>query len=185
MEQIERIERLGGGVAIQDRMVFAGELFAERYGAEAAATAPPLRELLASGVPLAAGTDATRVSSHNPWLSLYWMVSGKTVGGTALRPPEQRLSRVEALRLYTAGSAWLSGEENCKGTLEPGRLADLAVLTDDCFAVPEESIRGIESVLTIVGGVPVYGAAEYADLAPPPPLVVPVWSPVAEFGGYH
>jgi predicted amidohydrolase YtcJ len=113
------------------------------------------------------------------------MVSGKTVGGTVLRPPEQRLSRVEALRLYTAGSAWLSGEEHRKGTLEPGRLADLAVLTEDYFAVPEESIRGIESVLTIVGGVPVYGVGELADLAPLPPPVVPAWSPVAEFGGYQ
>ena len=184
-EQIQAIQRLGGGIAIQNRMAFAGELFVERYGEAAAASAPPLRALLESGIPLAAGTDATRVSSHNPWLSLYWMVSGRTVGGTVLYPPENRLTRTEALRLYTTGGAWLSGEEDRKGALMPGRFADLAVLSDDYFSVPEESIRSIESVLTIVAGEVVYGAEPYAELAPELPPVLPEWSPVARFGGYR
>lgn len=184
-DQIQRVQRLGGGIAIQNRMAFAGEQFLERYGAQATASAPPLRALLESGIPLGAGTDATRVSSHNPWLSLYWMVAGRSVGGTVLYPPEQRLSRLEALRLYTVGSAWLSGEEELKGTLQPGRLADLAVLSADYFGVPEEEIRDIESVLTLVGGEPVHAAGPYAALAPELPEPLPEWSPVRAFGGYR
>jgi predicted amidohydrolase YtcJ len=183
-DQIQRIQRLGGGVAVQDRMAFAGEFFLERYGKAAAANAPPLRKLLEAGIPVGAGSDATRVSSHNPWVSLYWMVSGKTIGGTVLYPPEQRLTRTEALRLYTVGSAWLSGEESRKGTLKPGQYADLAVLSADYFTVPEESIRSIESVLTIVGGQPVYAANPYADLSPKLPAAAPSWSPVGHMGGY-
>ncbi len=183
-DQIQRIQRLGGGVAIQNRMAFAGEFFRERYGEEVTAAAPPLRRLVDSGIPLGAGTDATRVSSHNPWLSLYWMVSGRTVGGAELYPAENRLTRLEALRLYTAGSAWLSGEEGSKGTLKPGMFADFAVLSADYFTVPVEDLRTIESVLTVVGGEPVYGAGPYAELSPALPEPSPAWSPVGTFGGY-
>jgi predicted amidohydrolase YtcJ len=184
-DQIQRIQRLGGGIAIQDRMAFAGEYFVERYGAERAASAPPLRRLLESGVPLGCGTDGTRVSSYNPWLSLQWLVTGRTVGGTQLYPPENRLSRSEALRLYTSGSAWFSGDEQRRGTLRPGQCADFAVLSADYFSVPEGRIGGIESVLTVVGGAPVFGAGPFAGLVPPAPPVSPAWSPVAAFGGYH
>ena len=183
---IARIKRLGGGVAVQDRMAFAGEYYVARYGKAAAATAPPLRKLLASGVPMGAGTDLTRVASYNPWLSLYWMVSGKTVGGTELYPPENRLTREEALRLYTLGSAWFSGEEALKGRLAPGQLADLAILSADYLSVPEEQIKEIEAVLTILGGDVVYAAAPFEAFAPPAlPPVMPAWSPVAHFGGYQ
>jgi predicted amidohydrolase YtcJ len=88
---------------------------------ERAASAPPLRMLLGSGIPLGCDTDATRVSSYNPWLAMHWLVSGRTVGDTQLYPPENRLTRTEALRLYTSGSAWFSGDESRKGTLELGR----------------------------------------------------------------
>ena len=91
-ENIARMKKMGGGIAVQNRMAFAGEIFAERYGKDAAANAPPLREMLKAGIPVGAGTDATRVSSHNPWLSLYWLVTGKTVGGTQLAAPENRLT---------------------------------------------------------------------------------------------
>ncbi|MEC9373287.1 MAG: amidohydrolase, partial [Planctomycetota bacterium] len=93
---IERVKALGGGIAVQNRMAFAGEYFLERYGAERAASAPPLRRLVESGVPLGLGTDSTRVSSYNPWLSLAWAVTGKSVGGTQLLSEENRLSREEA-----------------------------------------------------------------------------------------
>jgi hypothetical protein len=112
------------------------------------------------------------------------MVTSKTVGGTALHDESARLLREEALRLYTHGSAWFSGEDDRKGTLEPGRFADLAVLSEDFFTVEEDGIRGIESDLTIVGGRIVHGTGEYANLAPPLPPVAPDWSPVARFGGY-
>ncbi len=184
-QNLARVKALGGGIAVQDRMAFAGEIFAERYGAEAAANAPPLRAMLRAGIPVGAGTDATRVSSHNPWLSLYWLVTGRSVGGTQLASPENRLSRQEALRLYTLGSAWFSGEESVKGALAPGRYADFAILSADYFAVPDEEIRTIESVLTVVGGDAVYAAEPFAALAPAPlPPVSPAWSPVATFGGY-
>lgn len=191
-QNIERIKRLGGGIAVQNRMAFAGEYYAERYGKEAAVSAPPLRKLLDSGVPMGAGTDLTRVSSYNPWLSLYWMVSGKTVGGTELYPEESRLTREEALRLYTVGSAWFSGEEAVKGRIAAGQLADFAILSADYLSVPEEQIKDIEAVLTVLGGEVVYAAkggpfdALGEGLTPPPlPPVSPAWAPVAHFGGYQ
>ncbi len=181
---IERVKALGGGIAVQDRLAFQGEYFIERYGATAAAHSPPIRKMLALGVPVGAGTDATRVASYNPFVSLYWLVTGKTVGGTALYPEVNRLERMEALRLYTVGSSWFSGEEGKKGAIVPGQLADLAVLSAAYFSIPEEEIKRLESVLTIVGGKVVYGAGEFARLAPPPLPVTPNWSPVATYGGY-
>jgi predicted amidohydrolase YtcJ len=182
---IERVKALGGGIAVQDRMAFQGEYFLDRYGKQAAEHAPPIRRMLAAGLPVGAGTDATRVSSYNPFVSLYWLVAGKTVGGTPLYSEANRLDRTEGLRRYTVGSAWFSGEEDKKGSIEVGKLADLAVLSADYFSVPEEEIKGIESVLTIVGGKMVYGAGEFALLAPPPLPVSPGWSPVGVYGGSH
>ncbi len=183
---LARIARLGGGIAIQNRMAFAGEYFAERYGVAAARRAPPIRQMLAAGLPVGAGTDATRVSSYNPWLALAWMVTGETVGGTKLLAPESRLSRAEALRLYTLGSAWFSGEETVKGRIAPGQYADFAILSADYFTVPDEDIRSIESVLTVTGGDVVHAAEPFAAIAPAPlPSVSPAWSPVARFGGYQ
>ncbi len=181
---IERLRAMGGGIAVQHRMAFQGEYFVERYGAKAAERTPPIRRMLEMGVPVGAGTDATRVANYNPFNSLYWLVSGRTVGGLSLYPEKNRLSREEALRLYTVGSAWFSGEQAQKGMLTPGQYGDLAVLSDDYFSVPEEQIRDLQSVLTIVGGKPVYGANEFTDLAPPAIPVMPDWSPVAKFGGY-
>jgi predicted amidohydrolase YtcJ len=184
-QSIERIKALGGGIAVQDRIAFAGELFAQRYGQDAATHAPPLRRLLDAGIPVGAGTDATRVSSHNPWLSLYWMVSGKTIGGTELASPENRLTREEALRLYTVGSAWFSGEEKVKGRIAPGQFADFAILSGDYLTVPEEQIKKIESLLTVTNGRIVYAAGNFSALDPADlPPVQPEWSPVAKFGGY-
>ena len=181
---IERIKALGGGIAIQHRMAYQGEYFVDRYGARAAARTPPITRMLAMDVPVGAGTDGTRVASYNPWVALYWLVTGKTVGGTRLYPEGNRLDRMEALRLFTVGSSWFSGEEGIKGAMVPGQLADLAVLSSDYFAVPEEQIKDLEAVLTIVGGKPVYGVKPFAALAPPPPSVLPAWSPVATYGGY-
>jgi hypothetical protein len=179
---IERIRALGGGIAVQHRMAFQGEHFIARYGAAKAAESPPIKLMLAAGVPVGAGTDATRVASYNPFVSLYWLVAGRTVGGTQLY--KDRMDRMEALRRWTVGSSWFSSEEGKKGALVPGQLADLAVLSADYFSVPEEDIKRLESVLTFVGGKPVYAAAEFAHLAPPPLPVAPEWSPVAKFGGY-
>ncbi len=182
---IERVRALGGGIAIQHRMAFQGEYFLERYGAAATAATPPIRRMLEMGVPVGAGTDATRVASYNPFVALFWLVTGKTVGGTSMWSPENRLDRTEALRLYTVGSAWFSSEDGRKGAIANGQLADLAVLTADYFSIPDEEIKRLESVLTIVGGRVVHGAGGFASLAPSLPPVSPSWSPVRTYGGYH
>jgi len=181
---LERTSALGGAIAVQHRMAYQGELFVDRYGADAAAHSPPIRRMLEMGIPVGAGTDATRVASYNPWVALYWLVTGKTVGGTTIYPQSNRMSRDEALRLFTSGSAWFSGEHEEKGSIGVGKFADLAALSADYFAVPDEEIRDIESVLTIVDGKVVYGAGAFASLAPPLPPASPGWSPVATYGGY-
>jgi predicted amidohydrolase YtcJ len=184
-DSLDRIAAMGGGLSIQNRMMFQGTAFIDRYGAARAANSPPIRQMLDRGLVVAAGTDATRVSSYNPWLSLEWLVSGRTIGGRLLASPDNQLDRKEALHMYTAAGAELSGEGDVKGVLREGYYADLAVLSDDFFAVPAEDISHIESVLTIVGGRIVYGAGEFEGLAAPLPAPKPSWSPVAYYGGYH
>ncbi|MDK4199368.1 amidohydrolase [Pseudomonas sp. HR1] len=179
---IERVRTLGGGIAIQHRMAFQGEYFVDRYGAQAAEATPPIKRMLAEGVPVGAGTDATRVASYNPWTALYWLVSGKTVGGMTLYP--EGLPRATALQLFTHGSAWFSSEQGKKGQLKVGQLADLVALSADFFSVEEEQIKWLESVLTVVGGKVVHAASEFADLAPPAVPVMPDWSPVAIAPGH-
>jgi len=181
---IERIRALGGGIAVQDRMAFQGEYFVDRYGEKQAQRTPPIRRMLELGIPVGAGTDATRVSSYNPFVALYWLITGKTVGGFALYPENNRLDRMEPLRLYTVGSSWFSSGEGKKGSIAVGQLADLSVLSADYFSVPEEEIRDLESVLTIVGGRVVFAASEFKRLDPLPLPVSPDWSPVKVYGGY-
>lgn len=184
-DSLDRIAALGGAVSVQNRMSFQGEAFVDRYGVGAAADSPPVRAMLDRGLTVGAGTDATRVSSYNPWVALHWLVSGRTVGGTTIYPPQNRLSREEALRLYTVSGAVLTGESDLKGVLQVGRLGDLAVLSDDYFTVAEEDIPHIESVLTVVGGRVVWAAAELEGLDEQLPAIGPEWSPVAHVGGYH
>jgi predicted amidohydrolase YtcJ len=182
---IDRIAELGGGIAIQHRMAFQGEYFVERYGRAAAERTPPIQRMLRSGLPVGAGTDATRVASYNPWVSLSWLVTGKTVGGLKLYPASQTLDREQALRLWTEVNTWFSGEGGKKGQIKVGQLADLAVLSDDYFSVPEEKIEDITSVLTLLGGKPVHASGDFSNLAPPLPPAMPDWSPVNYYGGYQ
>jgi predicted amidohydrolase YtcJ len=180
---IDRIAALGGGIAVQHRMAYQGEYFVERYGARAAEATPPIRRMMEAGVPVGAGTDATRVASYNPWVSLSWLVTGRTVGGLSLYPAANRLDRETALRLWTEANTWFSGESGKKGRIEPGQLADLVALSDDYFAVAEPDIAHLSSVLTLLGGRVVHGEGDFGPLAPP--LPAPDWSPVATFGGYY
>jgi len=184
-DSLDRIAALGGSVSVQNRLSFQGEAFLSRYGAGAAAEAPPLRAILDRGLTLAAGSDATRVSSYNPWVALHWLVSGRNVAGSRMRSERNRLSREEALELYTLGGARLTGEEAVKGRLRIGSYADFAVLSEDFLSADEHRIPHIESVLTVVGGRIVHGVAEHEGLAAPLPEVKPLWSPVARFGGYR
>ncbi|MEX2520736.1 MAG: amidohydrolase [Paracoccaceae bacterium] len=175
---IDRVVALGGGIAVQHRMAFQGEAFVARYGRYAAEATPPVAQMLMAGAPVGGGTDATRVASYDPWVALYWLTTGKTVGGLALYDEGAVLDREAALRIWTHGSAWFSGEAEAKGVLAPGRYADLAVLSADYFAVPAEEIRSLESVLTMVGGRIVHGSGEFGPLAPDLPPAAPDWSPL-------
>jgi predicted amidohydrolase YtcJ len=180
---IDRVVKLGGGFAIQDRIAFQGEYFRNRYGAEAARRAPPIQQMLRAGAPVGAGTDATRVASYNPWLSLAWLVTGATLGGARLRGDDV-LERHEALRLWTRANTWFSADQERRGAIIRGQLADLAVLSQDYFTVPDEAIADITSDLTVVGGRIVHGSGPFSPLAPPLPPAMPDWSPVRTFGGY-
>ncbi|MFD8595132.1 amidohydrolase [Kitasatospora sp. NPDC059646] len=184
-DSLDRIAALGGAVSVQNRLSFQGEAFVNRYGAPAAAEAPPLRAMLDRGLTVAGGTDATRVSSYNPWVALHWLVSGRAISGRRLAAEHNRLDRARALELFTLGGARLTGEQDVKGRLTVGSYADLAVLDADYFTVEEADIAHIESVLTVVGGRIVHAAAEHQGLAADLPAVSPDWSPVARFGGYQ
>ncbi|HWL81946.1 MAG TPA: amidohydrolase [Roseomonas sp.] len=184
-KSLERIARLGGGVAVQHRMAYQGEYFVERYGARAAEATPPVAKMLEMGVKVSAGTDATRVASYNPWVALYWMVTGRTVGGLRITPEHNTLDRETALRMLTEKVTWFSNEEGRKGQIAEGQLADLAVLDRDYFSVPGDEIQDITAVLTVVGGKVVHGAGDFTRLAPPLPPPMPDWSPVRRFGGYQ
>ena len=182
---IDRIAALGGGIAVQHRMAYQGEYFVERYGLAAAEATPPVRKILEKGVKASAGTDATRVASYNPWVSLAWLVTGMTVGGLPLYPQQNCLDRETALRMWTENVTWFSNEEDRKGRIKVGQFADLIVPDRDFFACAESEIADITSELTVVGGRIVYGAGDFEgldDAAPPP--AVPDWSPVRNFGGY-
>jgi predicted amidohydrolase YtcJ len=182
---IDRIAELGGGIAIQHRMAFQGEYFVERYGRDAAERTPPIQRMLRSGLPVGAGTDATRVASYNPWVALSWLVTGKTVGGLKLYRASDTLDREQALRLWTEANSWFSGESGKKGQIKVGQLADLAVLSDDYFNVADDQIADITSVLTLLGGRPVHASGDFSNLAPPLPPAMPDWSPVNYYGGYQ
>jgi hypothetical protein len=182
---IERVKALGGGIAVQHRMAFQGEYYVDRYGKEAVKHTPPVAKMLELDLPVGLGTDATRVASYNPWTALYWLVSGRTVGGLAMYDDNNRLPRDVALELWTAGSAWFSSEQGKKGRLVEGQLADLVVLSKDYFSVAEEEIKGIESVLTVVDGKVVYAAGHFSPLSPPPIPVLPEWSPVVNVPGHY
>ena len=184
-DSIERIKALGGGIAIQHRMAFQGEYFVERYGATEAQFTPPITDMLTADVPVGAGTDATRVASFNPWVSLYWLSSGRTLGGLRLYPEERQLDREKALSLWTKGSAWFSGEQDVKGAISPGEYADLAVLSADYFSVSDDEIKNISSVLTMMGGEVVHGDGDFGSLAPALPPASPDWSPVRSYGGHY
>ena len=160
-ETIALMKKLGIGLTVQDRLALTGERNVELWGMEKARNTPPLRAIVESGVALGAGTDAFRASNYSPMLALWWMVTGKTVAGSSIRSKSQNLTREEALRLYTTGSSWFTLDEGRKGSIEVGKLADFAVLNADYLTVPEDQIRSLESLLTVVGGHIVYFAPPF------------------------
>jgi predicted amidohydrolase YtcJ len=159
---LKRMKTLGVGWALQNAFYFEGEQRLKEKGEEAMKRLPRMNSALYIGVKVGAGTDAHRVMSYNPWVALRWMLDGKTVGGRALRGPEETPTRENALRMYTQGSAWFAFAEKERGSLEVGKLADLAVLSKDYFKVPVEEIGEIEAVMTVVGGEVVYAEKAFA-----------------------
>jgi hypothetical protein len=163
--QLARVKALGGGIAVQDRMYFQGELYWKRYG-EQTRQMPPIKKMLAMKIPVGLGTDGTRVSSYGPWPSIYWAVTGKTAGGLKIWQDKDVLSRYQALKLMTQGSAWMSGEEKAERHAGQGQYADLVILPQDYFTMDVEKIKNLEASLTIVNGKVVYAAPEYQQYAP-------------------
>jgi predicted amidohydrolase YtcJ len=154
-QSLQRMKALGLGWTVQDMLYFADD---------ASRTMPPVMTAKKIGVPVGAGTDAHRIASYNPFTSLQWLLDAKTAGGVALRRVDEAPTRQDALRLYTKGSAWFSHDEDRRGSLEVGKLADLAVLSKDYLTVPIDQIGSIESTLTMVGGKVVYAAGPYRQL---------------------
>ncbi|MEL6479876.1 MAG: amidohydrolase [Pseudomonadota bacterium] len=176
---LERIAELGGGIALQNRIQFQAEDFIANYGVDALKKTPNFRAILDLGVPVGGGTDATRVTSFNPWYSIQWMATGLSRGGLRMYDDENLLTREEALRVWTTGSAWFTGDAGRKGAITPGQLADFAVLDRDYFTVTDAEIARLGAELTVLGGKVVHGTGAFAiqDLEHLPP-VSPDWSPV-------
>ncbi|MES2696351.1 MAG: amidohydrolase [Verrucomicrobiota bacterium] len=184
-ENIARVKKLGGGIALDTKMALHGDGFIKTHGREKALQTPRLRQLVDSGVPLAMTTDAFRASSSNPWLGISWMITGKSVSGSEILAKDNRLTRAEALKLFTVGPAWFVNQESEMGRIVPGNLADFVLLSKDFFTVPDDEIKTISSVLTIVDGRVVFGAGDYGNLTPKLSETLPAWSPTKHFGGYH
>ena len=149
-DHISRLKAIGSGVTVQNSPYLLGS------------SGPPYRDLVDSGIRVGGGTDASAISPLSPWISLYHMVTGRVASGNVSNAGQQ-ISRMQALRLYTTGSAWFTFDDEELGSIETGKLADLVVLSADYLTVPDEEIRTISSVLTIIGGKVVHAAAEFAD----------------------
>lgn len=163
-ETLHRMKALNMGWSVQDRLLYAGNIFLKVLGPDAARRAPPIKTGLKMGLKVAAGTDSDQVAPYNPFVSLRWLLDGKAIDGTPLRGPEESPNREEALRMYTINAAWFSLDDDKRGSLETGKFADLAVLNDDYMTVPVEKVGDLHSVLTMVGGHAVYAEGPFASL---------------------
>lgn len=152
-EIAQRLIDLGGGVTVQVHR------YLNRGNVENGQGGPPLRMLLDMGMPIGGGTDSTNAQPMNPWISIYYMVSGRNVGGFEVNA-NQQITRLEALKIYTLGSAWVTKDDHKIGSIEEGKLADLAVLNKDYLSVSESDIRDLKSVLTLLNGEVVYSDPE-------------------------
>jgi predicted amidohydrolase YtcJ len=173
-----------------------GEYFISRYGSKAASHSPPINLMKTAGVHIGAGTDGTRVATYNPWVSLKWLVRGKTVGDVQLYDDDNKLTRMEALRYWCVNNAWFCNQEKHIGALKVDMCADMAILNNDYFTINENQIDDIEALLTIVDGRVVYGDSDFLkEVSLSSPIesasnsvhhnLLPVWSPVRVFGGYQ
>lgn len=164
-QTLQRMKKLGMGWAVQDRLYFEGDVWPRVMGNDAAAQAPPISEGIKAGLVIAGGTDGPRLAPYNPFVTLEWLVTGKTVKGTSIRAKQYSATREQALRIHTFNSAWMAGDENKRGTLEAGKWADLVVLSDDYLTVPENSISKIKALLTVVGGKVEHATGPFSEMA--------------------
>jgi predicted amidohydrolase YtcJ len=162
-DTLRRMKALGIGWAVQDRLYYGGE-YIKSHDAKTLRRAPPIVTAMHMGLVVSGGTDAIAVSPYNPFLSLYWELTGKTVSGSTTRARDELPSRIDALKTYTVNGAWMSFEEGQRGSLTPGKLADLAVLDRDYLTVPVDDIAKTQSLLTLLGGHAVYAAGPFATL---------------------
>jgi predicted amidohydrolase YtcJ len=164
---LKRMQALGLIWGVQDGLYFGGERLQKEVGSEAAREMPRIATAMKLGLTVAGGTDAHRVSSYNPFVSLQWYLDGTTIGGVKTRGDAEAPSRRQALEMYTRNPAYMANDDDRRGTLEAGKLADLAVLSADYLTAPFAEIGKIRSVLTMVGGNVVYADAPFANLEPP------------------
>jgi predicted amidohydrolase YtcJ len=165
-DSLTRMKALGLIWGVQDGLYFGGERLQQEVGVEAAKQMPRIATALKLGLTVAGGTDAHRVSSYNPFVSLQWYLDGTTIGGVQTRSDAEAPSRRQALEMYTRNSAFMANDDDERGTLEPGKFADLAVLSSDYLTAPAKEIGSIRSLLTMVGGGVVYASGSFAELAP-------------------
>jgi predicted amidohydrolase YtcJ len=163
-DTLRRMKALNMGWSVQDRLLYSGQIVLKVLGPEASRRAPPIKTGLTMGLHVAGGTDSDQVAPYNPFVSLRWLLDGKMIDGTPMRGPEETPTREEALRMYSLGAAWFTFDEDKRGSLEAGKYADLAVLSDDYLTVPVEKIGELVSLLTLVGGKAVYGEGPFAAL---------------------
>jgi hypothetical protein len=164
-DNLKRMKSLGLIWGVQDGLYFGGERLQQEVGVEKARTLPPIATALRLGLTVTGGTDAHRVSSYNPFVSLQWYLDGTTIGGVKTRDDTEAPSRRQALEMYTRNSAFEANDDDRRGTLEPGKFADLAVLSSDYLTAPVKEIGKIKSVLTMVGGEVVYASGPFEKLA--------------------
>jgi len=149
---LDRLKALSAGVSITGGRYLSGT---------AAQEGSPFRRMLDSGIRVGYGGDGGSVAPLNPWPHVYYMVTGRNSAGDPIEPRDQLLTRTEALRMLTTNQGWFTADERDLGSIEPGKLADLVVLSANVFdpqQVPDEAIKRLRSVLTIVGGSVVYDA---------------------------
>jgi predicted amidohydrolase YtcJ len=158
------MQALGLIWGVQDGLYFGGERLQQEVGVEAARDMPRIATAMKLGLTVAGGTDAHRVSSYNPFVSLQWYLDGTTIGGTTTRGDAEAPSRRQALEMYTRNSAFTANDDDKRGTLEPGKFGDLAVLSADYLTAPVKDIGKIRSLLTMVGGKVVYASEPFASL---------------------
>lgn len=163
-QTFQRMKKLGMGWAVQDRLYFEGDVWPRVMGNDAATQAPPISEGIKAGLIVAGGTDGPRLAPYNPFVTLEWLVTGKTVKGTSIRSKQYSATREQALRIHTLNSAWMAGDENKRGTLAPGKWADLVVLSDDYLTVPENNISKIKALMTIVGGKVEHATGPFTEI---------------------